>query len=63
MAKSEGGNSFKSLMNWRTWVPSPGLIARVGVALVVLRVITRYAVVPYQAKLPKVVVNNWPTPS
>jgi hypothetical protein len=62
MAKSESGNSFKSLMNWRTWVPSPGLIARVGVTLVVLRLIQRYAIVPYQAKIPNAIVNNWPTP-
>jgi|GEM_PF-3779172 len=63
MAKSESGSSFKSLLKWRTWVPTPGLIARIGVALVVLRLITRYAVIPYQAKLPDIVKNNWPVPS
>jgi len=62
MAKSEG-MGLKSLLKPRTWIPSPGLIARVAVALVILRIITRYAVVPYQAKLPAIVTNNWPTPS
>lgn len=62
MAKSEG-RGLKALMNPRAWLPSPALIARVAVALVVLRLITRYAIVPYQAKLPAIVTNNWPTPS
>jgi hypothetical protein len=62
MAK-EKAEGFKALLKPKTWAPSPGLVARVGVALVIWRLFTRYVVVPNQAKLPAVVRDNWPTPS
>jgi hypothetical protein len=48
---------------WRKYVPSAVTVVKVAVALSILRVITRYVVLPYQAKLPAIVRDNWPTPS
>lgn len=56
MAKSEG-------RGWRKFIPSVPLVVRIAVALVALRVITRYLVLPNQASLPAIIRDNWPTPA
>jgi hypothetical protein len=48
---------------WKKFIPSKELVVRVAVALVVLRLVTRYVILPYQAKLPAVIRDNWPTPA
>ena len=56
MAKGEG-------RGWRQFVPSGPLIVRIAVALVLMRVVTRYLVLPNQGSLPAVIRDNWPTPA
>lgn len=53
----------KGLKDWKSWMPTGKTFVKVGLTLVGWRLLTRYLVVPYQAKLPAVVRDNWPTPS
>ncbi len=56
MAKGEG-------KGWRKWAPSKYTIVKVAASLVLLRLVTRYVILPYQASLPAIVRDNWPTPA
>ncbi len=56
MAKGEK-KGFKS------FIPGWRLVVKIAIVLVILRLVTRYVVLPYQASLPAVIRDNWPTPA